>query len=117
MNRLCSNKAEDQLSKMLSPLSKKDDSTPAIKVNFKNCLATVSRHLEEIMFVPVNCVKGVIQQIVSSISRYRQKVRPNRSYLRKSMKPIKNGDQVKQKKRRCRNSLTSCVFYKNIANP
>jgi len=89
MNRLCSNKAEDQLSKILSPLSKKNNSTPEIKVNFKNCLATVSRHLEEIMFVPVNCVKGVIQQIVSSISRYRQKVRPNRSYVRKSMKPIK----------------------------
>jgi len=89
MNRLCSNKAEDQLSKILSPLSKKDDSSPEIKVNFKNCLATVSRHLEEIMFVPVNCVKDVIQQIVSSISRYSQKVRPNRSYLRKSMKPIK----------------------------
>jgi hypothetical protein len=89
MNRLCSNKAEDQLSKILAPLSKKDDSTSEIKVNFKNCLATVSRHLEEIMFVPANCVKGLIQQIVSSISRYRQKVRPNRSYVRKSMKPIK----------------------------
>ena len=98
MNRLCSNKAEDQLSRILSPLSKKDDSTPAIKVNFKNCLATVSRHLEEIMFVPVNCVKGVIQQIVSSISRYRQKVRPNRSYLRKSMKPIKKWRPGKVKK-------------------
>jgi hypothetical protein len=88
MNRLCSNKAEEQLSKILTPLSIKDDSTPEIKVNFKNCLATVSRHLEEIIFVPVNCVKGVIQQIVSSISRYRQKVRPNRSYLRISRKPI-----------------------------
>ena len=89
MNRLCSNKAEDQLSKIFAPLSKKDESKPQIKINFKNCLATVSRHLEEIIFVPVNCVKGVIQQIVSSISRYSQKVRPNRSYLRKSMKPIK----------------------------
>jgi len=35
MNRLCSNKAEDQISKMLSPLSKKDESTPKMKVNFK----------------------------------------------------------------------------------
>jgi len=63
MNRLCSNKAEDQISKMLSPLSKKDEPIPKIKINFKNCLATVSRHLEEIMFVPVNCAKGVIQQM------------------------------------------------------
>jgi len=88
MNRLCSNKAEDQLSKILTPLSTKDGNKPGIKVNFKNCLATISRHLEEIMFVPVNCVQAVIQQIVSSISRYHQKVRPNRFYLRKSMKPI-----------------------------
>jgi len=50
------------------------------------------------MFVPVNCVKGVIQKIVSSISRYRQKVRPNRSYLRKSMKPIKKLSPGKTKK-------------------
>ncbi len=98
MNRLCSNKAEDQISKMLSPLSKKDESTPKIKVNFKNCLATVSRHLEEIMFVPANYVKDVIERIVDSISRYRQKVRPNRSYLRKSMKPIKKWRQGKAKK-------------------
>ena len=98
MNRLCSNKAEDQISKMLSPLSKKDETIPKIKVNFKNCLSTVSRHLEEIMFVPVNCVKGVIQQIVSSISHYRQKVRPNRSYSRKSMKPTKKWRPGKAKK-------------------
>ena len=83
---------------MLSPLSKKDEPIPKIKINFKNCLATVSRHLEEIMFVPVNCVKGVIQQIVSSISHYRQKVRPNRSYSRKSMKPTKKWRPGKAKK-------------------
>jgi len=90
INRFCSNEAEEQLSKILSPPDKKDKSTLCERqVNFKNCLATVSRHLEQIMFVPVNCVKNVIQQIVSSISRYHQKVRPNRSYARKSMKPAK----------------------------
>jgi len=99
MNRLCSNKAEDQLSKILSPLKKKDNNTPAeIKVNFKNCLAAVSRHLEEIMFVPASYVKDVIEHIVDSISRYRQKVRPNRSYLRKSMKPINKWMLRKTKK-------------------
>ena len=33
MNRLCSNKAEDQISKMLSPLSKKDEIIPKIRRN------------------------------------------------------------------------------------
>lgn len=98
MNRLCSNEAEDQLEKILSPLSKKDGRKATIKVNFKNCLATVSRHLEEIMFVPANCVKDVIKQIVDSISYYRQKIRPNRSYLRKSMKPVRKWRQGKVKK-------------------
>ena len=90
MNRLCSNKAENQLSEIMACSSNSNDSrTEEIKVNFKNCLATVSRHLEEIMFVPLSCVRNVIEEIVGSISRYRQKVRPNRSYPRISRKPIK----------------------------
>ena len=112
-------KLDETIFKVLNNLSKKDDSTPAeIKVNFKNCLATVSKQLDEIMFirlaqarlilqdrmclsalesgdkiiphsattcvnrismdeimfVPANYVKDVIEQIVDSISRYRQKI-------------------------------------------
>lgn len=89
MNRLCSNEADNQISKIFSPLNRDDENSPKIKVNFKNCLTIVSRHLEEILYLPVNRVKNVMEHLIDSISRYRQKVRPNRSYLRKSMKPVK----------------------------
>ena len=78
-------KLDKTIFKVLNNLSENDDSMfAAIKVNFKNCLATASKYLEEIMFVSANYVKDVIKQIVDSISRYRQKIQRNWSYLRKS---------------------------------
>jgi len=97
MNRVCSNEAENLISKIFTPLCKKEDNRQEVKVNFKNCLATVSRHLEEIIFLPVTCVKNLMQNLMDSISRYRQKSRPDRSYIRKSMKPIKKWRPSKSK--------------------
>ena len=88
MSRLCSNESENLLSSLLNLKPEETDAKQKIQVNFKNCLATVSRHLEEIMFVPARCIKNVMDEIVCSISRYRQKTRPGRSYVRKSMKPV-----------------------------
>ena len=85
-------KLDNTIFKVLNNLSENNDNDTmfaAIKVNFKNCLATASKHSEEIMFVPANSVKDVIEQIVDSISRYPQKIRRNWLYLRKSMEPRK----------------------------
>ena len=87
MSRLCSNKSENLLSILLNLSPEEKEEEQKIQVNFKNSLATLSRHLEEMMFVPARCLKKVIDDIVCSISRYRQKTRPGRSYVRKSMKP------------------------------
>lgn len=87
MSRLCSNESENILSTFLTSAQEHDEHRP-MQVNFKNCLATVSRHLEAFMFIPAQCIKSVMNDIVNSITRYRQKIRPNRSYERKSMKPI-----------------------------
>jgi phage gp36-like protein len=87
MSRLCSNKSEKLLSTLLNLPPEEKEAEQKIQVNFKNSLATVSRHLEEIMFVPARCLKKVMDDIACSISRYRQKTRPGRSYVRKSMKP------------------------------
>ena len=88
MSRLCANESEGLLRSLLN--LKADEVAPEQKrqLNFKNCLATVSRHLEDIMFVPARCIKKVMDEIVSSISRHHQKVRPGRSYVRKSKKPV-----------------------------
>ncbi len=89
MGRLCANESEDLLSKLFSPMDREKEKTSPQKrqVNFKNTLATISRHLEDFMFIPARCIKTVIEEIISSISRHHQKVRPGRSYERKSMKP------------------------------
>ena len=88
MSRLCSNESENLLSSLLILKPEETDAKQKIQVNFKNCLETVSRHLEEIMFVPARCIKHVMDEIVCSISRHRQKTRPGRSYVRKSMKSV-----------------------------
>ena len=88
MSRLCSNESETIVSSFLKASAEDDEKIVPIQVNFKNCLATVSRHLESFMFVPAQNIKQVMDDIVSSISRYHQKLRPDRSYIRKSMKPI-----------------------------
>jgi len=88
MSRLCSNESESLLLSLLNLTREETDGESTIQVNFKNALATVSRHLEEIMFTPARCIKKVMEDIVCSVSRYRQKIRPGRSYVRQSMKPV-----------------------------
>lgn len=87
MSRLCANESENILARLFSPVDGKKGSSQKIQVNFKNTLATISRHLEDIMFVPARCIKTLMDDIIRSISQHRQKVRPGRTYQRKSMKP------------------------------
>lgn len=95
MSRLCSNESENLLLSLLNLTHEETDGESKIQVNFKNALATVSRHLEDIMFAPARCIKNVMEDIVCSISRYRQKIRPGRSYVRKSMKPMNKWKESK----------------------
>jgi hypothetical protein len=88
MSRLCTNESENLLNSLLNLQPDEMDPKQTLQVNFKNSLATMSRHLEDIMFVPVRCIKKMMADIVSSISRNHQKVRPDRSYIRKSRKPV-----------------------------
>jgi len=88
MSRLCSNESESILNSFLNMRQQEKHDNISTQVNFKNCLLTVSRHLEAFMFIPVQYIKNVMNDIVKSISRNRQTRRPNRSYIRKSMKPI-----------------------------
>ena len=58
MSRLCSNESENLLASLLNLKPEETDSKQKTQVNFKNCLATMSRHLEAIMFVPARCIKN-----------------------------------------------------------
>lgn len=58
------------------------------KVNFKNCLLVIGRSLEKLLFPVVNESFGFLSNILKSISRVRQKIRPGRHSPRQSRKPI-----------------------------
>jgi len=57
------------------------------RVNMKNCLLTISRNLEALFLQHHLMLKKTLGNIVESIVICRQKVRPGRSYPRRSKKP------------------------------
>jgi hypothetical protein len=59
------------------------------RINFKNALVTLARHVEALFVRHVGYVKETVRTILGSLSACRQKVRPHRSYTRQSNKPIK----------------------------
>ena len=83
LTRIFSNHSEDGFNTKSSA-----DATQPIKVNFKNSLITVARHIEGLLLQQAKLVTETINHIVASISSSRQKLRPNRSYDRCSRKPV-----------------------------
>ena len=59
-----------------------------MKVNFKNSLLVVARHLEGLFLQQAAALDNTLRQIVDGIVSCRQKLRPNRSYDRCSRKPV-----------------------------
>ncbi len=59
-----------------------------IKLNFKNCLLVLNRNLEKLLFQIKNKKNYCLANILSSISRVRQKIRPSRHVPRQSRKPV-----------------------------
>lgn len=60
----------------------------AMKANFKNCLMTVARNIEALLLQQTHLLTETMNTIIASISRCRQKLRPNRSFARCSRKPV-----------------------------
>ena len=83
LTRIFSNHSEENLNSHLS-----NSEEPEIRANFKNCLATVARNIEGLLLQQATLVRETINTIVCSIASCRQKLRPNRSYDRRSRKPI-----------------------------
>ena len=57
------------------------------KINFKNCLATVGRHLENMILAGTKLVSSWLHPTMNAVAKLRQKIRPGRSYIRRSFKP------------------------------
>lgn len=58
-----------------------------LKINFKNCLFVVNRHLYNLILAGCDLIKTWVPKAISSIASVYQKIRPNRHYPRISHKP------------------------------
>ena len=82
MTRIFSNHTETGFNQKTS------DPKQKILANFKNSLITVARNIEALFLQHANVVKKTVNRIINAISSCKQKQRPNRSYDRRSRKPI-----------------------------
>ena len=67
------------------------------RTNFKNCIHIFTRSLEELLILHAQMSSA--ERAFNSIIAQYQKVRPSRSYPRKSMKPISKWRPSKKKKK------------------
>jgi hypothetical protein len=62
------------------------DGVKTLKINFKNCLLVISRFLEKLVMLAKD-ESDWLSEMLRSISRVRQKIRPGRFFPRSSRKP------------------------------
>ena len=115
MNRLFANRADTELNSCHSsaPGDPQDSSSCAPstaamagrKTNFKNCIHVLEHSLEELLLLHQR-VKGVVQRAFCAIVARHQRIRPNRSYPRRSMRPETKWHPSKEKKRDQKASLS-----------
>jgi len=90
LNRLFANRANIELNTGLASTPSTTQSPgPASAVrqtNFKNCIHVLDRALEELLLLHQR-IRGVVQRIFTTILRRHQRVRPNRSFIRRSLRP------------------------------
>ena len=90
LNRLFANRSDIELNAgPASTTSTSQSSSPASpvrQINFKNCIHVLNRGLEELLLLHQR-IRGVVQRIFTTILGRHQRVRPNRSFIRRSMRP------------------------------
>ena len=86
LTRLFSNHGEGLLGGRREPRGVTDGAQ--MRVNFKNSLLTVARHLEGLFLRHAAMLGETLGHIVGAIVSCRHKTRPNRSYPWRSRKPI-----------------------------
>lgn len=100
MNRLFANQADSEINSVRnSSLSRPSpQGTQKSRTNFKNCIHVFVRHLEELLTLHAQ-MDNVVNRAFKSIAGQHQKIRPGRSYPRKSMKPHSKWRPQKMKKK------------------
>jgi hypothetical protein len=90
LNRLFANRTDLELNAATASTSATSPSpsqvSAARQTNFKNCIHVLDRSLEELLLLHQR-IRGVIQRVFTTILGRHQRVRPNRSFLRRSLRP------------------------------
>ncbi len=81
--RLFANHGEDHVNGGLP-----NDGKPLMQTNVKHGLAAVAANIESLLLQHASALRETVARIVSEIVRCRQRLRPGRSYERRSRKPI-----------------------------
>jgi len=98
LNRLFANRTDSVLNTGRGGLSAPEDTEPPQhKTNFKNCIHVLQRSIEELLLLHQQ-IQGVVQRVFRTILARYQRVRPNRSYARRSMRPRTKWQPIKEKK-------------------
>jgi len=84
LNRILANHTEAGLNADRKPQA----DAPRFRVNIKNALVTMARHLEELFLRQTRLTCDTLNTLVDALGFCRQKTRPGRTYPRVSMKPI-----------------------------
>jgi hypothetical protein len=90
LNRLFANRTDIELNtdpaSTTSSSQRPGPASPLRQTNFKNCIHVLERGLEELLLLHQR-IRGVVQRIFTTILGRHQLVRPNRSFIRRSLRP------------------------------
>jgi hypothetical protein len=98
LNRLFANRADIQLNPDPASNSQSDrPDSPVRQTNFKNCIHVLQRGLEELLILHER-IRGVVLRMFPTILGRHQRIRPNRSFIRRSMRPETKWHPSKEKR-------------------
>jgi len=79
---------------------------PRVQTNFKNCIHVLERNLEELLLLKSR-MKAVVNKTFDAIARRYRRVRPGRSFPRKSMRPEPRWQLSSRKRKRLREATAT----------
>jgi len=117
MNRLFANQADADLNGIdltgssLEPeeLDPTPGAPPRIQINFKNCIHVIQRSFEELVLLESK-MRTAVQRAFATIAHQHQRVRPGRSYERKSRRPDPRWHPSKKKGKKASKLETSAAL-------
>jgi hypothetical protein len=99
LNRLFANQSDIKLNSGNDSTSSIPSATsPDRQTNFKNCIHVLERGLEEILLIDLrsNCT---LERLFQTIHSRHHRIRPNRSFIRRSMRPFPKWRPTKERKK------------------